>query len=163
LKRADRRLRGALLAFVCVLSSLTLPAAASAARDEFRSAMLNELNRVRARHHLPSVRTDGRLNGAAVGWSRSMVRAGGIGHGAWASRVIAAAGRGSSVGEVVGWLVHRDPRGEAVSMVRDWLHSPPHRHVMLSRGFRRVGIGRATGPMQGLSAAVYTVDFASAR
>jgi uncharacterized protein YkwD len=47
--------------------------------------------------------------------------------------------------------------------VRGWLHSPPHREVLLDGRFRRVGIGRAGGRLGGTNAAIYTVDWASAR
>lgn len=134
-----------------------------AAGDGFDDAMLRELNRVRARYHLPAVSADGRMNGGASSHSRSMARHGYFAHGNWTTRVARAAGRPRSLGEVIGWLVQTTPQREAASMVRSWLGSPPHRHVMLDASFRRVGIGRATGDFAGQPAALYTVDFATAR
>lgn len=153
------------MALACAVSLPIVPAAAAAAtvRDEFRSAMLHELNRVRTQHRLPAVRGDRRLNGAALAHSRAMAQDGTIGHEPWSGRVMAAARQASSIGEVVGWLVQSDARGEAAAMVRDWLRSPPHRQLLLDAGFARVGIGRATGTMDDLPAALYTIDFASAR
>jgi uncharacterized protein YkwD len=143
-----------------------LPAAAPAAAvadggGGFASAMLRELNRVRASHHLPALREDGRMDRAATGHSRDMARRGYFAHGAWPGRVMAAAGRASSVGEVIGWRVQSSASSEAAGMVRDWLHSPPHRHVLLHGGFDRIGIGRATAAQDGHPTALYTVDWAS--
>lgn len=134
-----------------------------AAAGVFGDAMLKELNRVRASNKLPSVSADRRMNGGASAHSRDMARRGYFAHGPWTGRVLAASGRASDVGEVIGWLDRRDARSEAASLVRQWLGSPTHRTVMLDRGFRRVGIGRADGSMSGQRAAIYTVDFASAR
>lgn len=149
---------------MCVLIAL-LPGAAQAAtptRDPgFTRALLKELNRVRAGFHLPAVREDRRMDRGARGHSRDMARHDYFAHGSWAGRVMAAAGRARSVGEVIGWRVQDTPAVEARAMVHDWLHSPPHRQVLLSGGFTRVGIGRATDTTPaGLSTAIYTVDFA---
>ena len=61
------------------------------------------------------------------------------------------------VGEVLAWGVG-DEAG-ARSAVQRWLESPPHRAVLLRRGFRRIGIGAARGTFKGYRGAViYTVD-----
>jgi uncharacterized protein YkwD len=142
--------------------AFVLPAAASAA-DSFREAMLRELNRIRAHQGLPSVRGDARMDGGARTHSRRMAARGYVAHGRWTGRVAAASRRAHSVGEVLGWLAPSDPRGEAAWLVRAWLGSPSHRPVVLGASFRRVGIGRTTGWVGGQSAAIYTVDFATAR
>lgn len=123
--------------------------------------MLRELNRMRASHHLPTVREDARMDRGAAGHSRDMARRGYFAHGPWPGRVMAAAGRARSVGEVIGWRVQTSPSSEAAAMVREWLGSPTHRHVLLQGGFGRVGIGRATASHGGHPTALYTVDFAS--
>lgn len=123
--------------------------------------MLKQLNRVRAGRHLPAVREDRRLDRAALSHSRDMGGHGYFAHGSWSGRVMAAAGSARSVGEVIGWRVQSSPAGEARALVREWLASPPHRQVLLSGDFTRVGIGRATGSTPaGLPTALYTVDFA---
>ena len=52
--------------------------------------------------------------------------------------------------------------GSPTAVVRDWMHSPPHRENILDPHFRDVGVGVARGfPLggAGYSAATYTVDF----
>ena len=139
------------------------PAAARADEAGFASAMLRELNRVRAVYRLPPVRDDARMDGGARAYSRSMAARGYVAHGQWTGRVAAAARRAQSIGEVLGWLTPDDPRGEAAWLVHSWLKSPYHRPVVLGASFRRVGIGRATGRVGTAFSAVYTVDFATAR
>jgi uncharacterized protein YkwD len=161
-KRADRPL----IALACALVAL-LPGAASAeaatAGDAggFTRAMLRELNRVRAGHRLSAVREDRPMDRGALGHSRDMARRGYFAHGSWTGRVMAAAGSARSVGEVIGWRVQGSAASEASNMVREWLGSPPHRQVLLSGGFTRVGIGRAiASTSDGRPSALYTVDFA---
>jgi len=160
-KRADRPLLALACALVALLPSAA-PAAAATASDPgaFARAMLRELNRARAGRHLPAVREDGRMDHGAYGHSRDMARRGYFAHGSWPGRVMAAAGSARSVGEVIGWRVQSSPAGEARGMVRDWLGSPPHRQVLLSAGFSRIGIGRATASSGGHPTALYTVDWA---
>lgn len=149
------------LTLACLIA-LALPAASSAA-GSFRDAMLRELNRIRAHHGLPSVRGDARMDGGARRHSLGMAARGYVAHGRWTGRVAAASQRADSVGEVLGWLAPAEPRGEATWLVRAWLASPSHRPVVLGASFRRVGIGRTTGWVGGQAAAIYTVDFATAR
>jgi uncharacterized protein YkwD len=47
------------------------------------------------------------------------------------------------LGEDIGWA--EDPIATASSIVRSWMHSPPHRSVLLDRRFRHVGVGVAAG------------------
>ena len=147
---------------LALLPAAAAPARAAAADDAgFASAMLRELNRVRAGYHLSAVREDGRMDRSAASHSRDMARRGYFAHGSWPGRVMAAARSARSVGEVIGWRVQSSPRGEAAAMVREWLTSPPHRQVLLSGGFSRVGIGRATSSTrEHRPTALYTVDFA---
>lgn len=136
---------------------------ASAAQARFGPAVLAELNRVRAKHGLPPVVGDRRMARTAARHSRDMARRGYFAHGQWGGRVARAAGGPRRVGEVIGWLTRATPASEARRVVQGWLDSPAHRHVMLDGGFRRVGIGRAPGRVGSLNAALYTVDWASAR
>lgn len=162
-KRADRPL----LALACALLTL-LPAAAPADAapsplGPFGRALLRELNHARAHYGLRAVHDDARMDDAASTYSRTMARRGIVAHGAWSSRVAVASRRAQSIGEVLGWRAPADPRSEAAWLVRAWLGSPVHRPIVLGAGFRRVGIGRATGSIGGAPSAIYAVDFASAR
>jgi uncharacterized protein YkwD len=159
-KRADRPLRRASFGLACTLLAL-LPAAPAVADDGgFTSAMLRQLNRVRTSHHLGAVREDTRMDRGALGHSRDMARRGYFAHGSWPGRVMASAGSARSVGEVIGWRVQSSPSSEASNLVREWLGSPPHREVLLSNRFDRIGIGRATSTSRRKATALYTVDFA---
>ena len=42
-----------------------------------------------------------------------------------------------------------------------WMNSPPHRAVMLSPGFRRIGLSHRSGILGGFGMSVVTADFAS--
>lgn len=152
-----------MLAVLAVVACV-LPATTSAAQaGGVRSALLGELNRVRANAHLGAVRLDNRMNGAAGAYSRHMARVHRIGHGAWSARVARSASNPSATGEVIGWLAPGSARAEASAIVQQWLNSPGHRQVLLDGAFQRVGIGRAVGSLFGAESAIYTVDFASAR
>lgn len=151
------------LAFAFAPSASASPTANASAAPRFGPAVLAELNRIRARHKLPRVTADRRMSRYAAAHSRDMARRGYFAHGAWSSRVARASGSAHALGEVLGWLGRSSPRSEARGIVRGWLDSPPHRTVLLDASFRRVGIGRAGGQLNGISAAIYTVDWASAR
>jgi uncharacterized protein YkwD len=138
-------------------------AGAAAAQKGFGRAVLAELNRVRAKHGLGPVAADRRMGRVAARHSRDMARRNYFAHGSWGGRVARAAGSPRAVGEVIGWLKRASPRAEARGVVRGWLDSPAHRHVLLDGGFERVGIGRAPGRVGSIGAALYTVDWASAR
>jgi uncharacterized protein YkwD len=51
----------------------------------------------------------------------------------------------------------------ARSVVRAWMHSPPHRAVLLDPAYRRIGVAGANGNMGNGSACVITADFATRR
>ena len=162
-----RGFRRALLALTVAfaLPALEAPPKAAAAKKahRYRDAVLREVNRVRSRHALPRVRADRRLARTATAHSRHMARHRYLSHGAWTSRVRPASRHARSIGEVIGVLSIGTPRREARTIVRSWLHSPPHRAVLLDRHFRRIGIGRATARWSGRRTALHTADFASAR
>ena len=124
---------------------------------------MRELNHTRARYGLATVRDDARMDGAASAHSRAMAASGSVTHGSWDGRVAAASRHAGSIGEVLGWRSPDSARSEAAWLVQAWLGSPIHRPIVLGASFRRVGIGRTTGTIAGLTSAIYTVDFASAR
>jgi uncharacterized protein YkwD len=63
----------------------------------------------------------------------------------------------------IGETIAMRSRCSARGFVRMWLNSPPHRAVLLSRGFRRIGIGRRKGRLGARRACLVTADFASRR
>jgi uncharacterized protein YkwD len=62
------------------------------------------------------------------------------------------------VGETLAWW---RPDASPRTIVAAWMHSPPHRHVLLEPEFRDVGIGIVLGvPAAGRrGGATYTADF----
>jgi uncharacterized protein YkwD len=153
-------------AVMCAVATAGSPPGAVAARAKlgrYGTAMLHALNHARAQHGLPALSADVRMDRGAASYSGAMAHHGFFSHGSWVSRVARAARHPRNVGEVLGSRTPGSPHDEAVRMVAAWLASPPHRAVLLDGRFRRVGIGRAVGGQSGHLAAVYTIDFASAR
>lgn len=121
--------------------------------------LLRAINGARAAHGAPPLRLDVRLQRAARSHSRAMIRTGNFSHGNWYQRLRRHGARGRTFGETIAWGVGGD--GTADAIVRMWLASPPHRATLLTRGFRRVGVGVAVGPFAGFGgASVATADFA---
>jgi uncharacterized protein YkwD len=119
---------------------------------------VNAINRARTARGLPPLRVGPRLQVAARAHSRTMARSGWFDHGNWYSRLRRFGVRGRTLGENIAWGVGSD--GSAGGIIGMWLASPPHRSTMLSRSFSRVGVGVATGTMDGYrGATVVTADF----
>jgi uncharacterized protein YkwD len=147
-----RRLVIAALTLVCAV----MPSAASASsrHDATETRIVRALNHYRGRYGLPRLHASGGLHRAADAHSASMLRRRVLSHGAFGARVRRYV-RVRRVGENLAWM----NRCRAGAIVRMWMNSPGHRHVMLTRGFRRVGVGRRSG--SGLC--FVTADFATAR
>jgi uncharacterized protein YkwD len=63
-------------------------------------------------------------------------------------------------GENLAWGLGR--KSTPASIVRSWMNSPPHRHNILTRAYKKIGIGIAPGnPEFGAQGATYTTDFAT--
>ncbi|HEV3478638.1 MAG TPA: CAP domain-containing protein [Gaiellaceae bacterium] len=123
-------------------------------------SLVNAINRTRAARGLPALQVGSRLQAAARAHSRAMARSGSFTHGNWYYRLRRFGVRGRLVGENIAWGVGSE--GTAAAIVGMWMASPPHRSTMLSRGFSRVGVGVATGTMDGFrGAVVVTADFSS--
>jgi uncharacterized protein YkwD len=121
-------------------------------------SLLDAINRVRTARGVPPLRVGIRLRLAARSHSRAMARSGAFTHGNWYRRLRSFGVRSPMVGENIAWGVGSD--GTAAGIVAAWLASPPHRETLLTRGFRRVGIGVAVGTMDGYSGArVAVADF----
>ena len=66
----------------------------------------------------------------------------------------------SLVGENIAWGTGRyaTPAG----LVKLWMNSPEHKHIILMRGLHRIGLGIAVGRFEGSpDAAMATADFAA--
>jgi uncharacterized protein YkwD len=114
--------------------------------------MVASINKVRARHGLPPLRTSRSLNRSARRFSRRLMRSGSFGH---ASRV-QASGRFRTLGEALGMHLGR---GVGIrSTVRMWLRSPGHRAIVLTRSMRWLGVGLAKGRFHRRRAAIWVLQ-----
>jgi uncharacterized protein YkwD len=125
------------------------PTAATLARHARATRCV--VNRARALHGLRPLRANGRLMLAAGAHAREMVAKAFFGHrsptGSTPQSRARAVGYGYGgpmrTSETIGWA----DGGYAVpaEVVRAWLESPEHRAILLSRGFRDIGVGVALG------------------
>ena len=149
----------------CAGASAAPSAGGSAARQH---AVVCEINRVRRRHGLASVRRDARLVRAASRHARAMVAGRFFSHtspggSTLTTRLRAAGYRGVAAGETIAW-----GRGRLAAprvIVRSWMRSGPHRRVLLGR-YRHVGVGVALGSPFGPAmsgSATYAANFGVAR
>jgi len=133
-----------------------------------RTSTLCLLNAQRTRHRMHPLRENPRLEAAADGHARDMVKHDYFSHDTPAGvtfldRIL---GHGYvnlhqawSVGENIAWGT--GPLATPVATVNAWMHSPEHRANILQRSFRDIGIGVAAGDPAsgGLSGATYATDF----
>lgn len=147
--RSAPLLRG--LVAACVLSLALFPATASARGS---SSILRAMNSVRARHHLPPLRSSHALARAASHHSAAMARSGVLTHGAFQQRLSRYVSS-RRIGENLAW----SSRCSGRTIVRMWLRSAPHRHILLLRSFRRAGVGISRASRY----CFVTADFAGSR
>jgi uncharacterized protein YkwD len=169
-----RKLLSASVAVV-TLSVLTVPAAPAGASGCRGSRITSTgaaharalrclINAARRGHGLRPLRAERHLARAAAGHSRDMVRRryfahdapGGRGFGARVQGTGYGAGRAWSAGETIayGSGVLGSPR----AILRAWLGSPPHRAILLTPGFRDIGLGEAAGTPGGGAGVTVTAD-----
>lgn len=178
MRRTPRTL---LLVVVLALAATALPATAAQASPaacasaaihpaqlghaKARQTTLCLLNRERRARGLRPLRLNRRLSIAAARHSRNMVRKDFFAHGNFVARILNAryVGRRAawSLGENIAWGT--GSLATPAEIVRGWMNSSGHRHNILSRRFRDIGIGIARGaPGMGRSVApgaTYTTDF----
>lgn len=140
-------------------------AEASARLDGSERTVIRLLNRVRGQYGLPRLRASRGLNRAADRHSHEMVRGSYFDHlssdGTPYDRRVRRYARASAVGETLATVSR--PGGGAAQVVQMWMASPPHRAIILTGTFRRVGVARRWGWLGGAGRAVITADFASRR
>jgi uncharacterized protein YkwD len=141
-----------LVVVACLLLCAAVPSVASA--DATEAGIVRAMNQYRAQNGLPGLHTNGGLRRAARAHSASMLRHNVLTHGAFSARVHRYV-HAQSVGENLAWMESCDA-GAIVSL---WIDSPAHREIMLTRGFRRVGVGRRATS----GSCFVTADFGSAR
>ena len=146
-----------------VIPVAACPATAGARLGHSERAMIRLINDMRAQHGLVRLRASGALSRAADSHSRDMLARDFFDHTSsngtpFGSRVRRYA-NARLLGEALAMIGRR--RGGAATVVRMWMESPPHRAVLLTPGFRRIGIARRWGMIGPAGQAVVTADFAS--
>jgi uncharacterized protein YkwD len=121
------------------------------------------VNAQRAERHLRPLRAASALRRAADRHSRDMVVRRFFAHvspggSTLTDRVRRAGYPGFTLGEDIGWGTDRLATPAAI--VDAWMHSPPHRAIILHPRFREIGVGVTRGTPQDRSApgAVYVID-----
>jgi uncharacterized protein YkwD len=127
----------ALLACAVTAGALLLPSSAAAGGAEQEA--IEALNDVRRANGLAPLRESGSLNNSSGDYARKMLRHDFFGHGP----SIDVAGRFRSAGETLAY--HTGWNAQPRRTVMRWMNSPGHRAVLLSPGFRWVGMGLARG------------------
>jgi uncharacterized protein YkwD len=139
--------------------SPTTTAAGGATEATVRAAVRCLVNTTRAQHGLAAVRASERLTAAAERHSSDLVRRRYFEHFSPDGRSVAdrvkhtgyLSGAGDwALGEDIGWGTAE--LGSPAAIVEAWMHSPPHRAVILGRRFRESGVGIARGiPVDGIA------------
>ena len=129
----------ALLACACTAGALFAPSSAAASGAE-REA-IETLNHVRHANGLPSLRASKSLSRSSGSYARRMLRQDFFGHGARIAVARVFRSAGETLAYHTGW--NAQPR----KTISRWMASPGHRAVLLSPGFRWVGMGLARGRM----------------
>jgi uncharacterized protein YkwD len=158
-----------MLAVGCLLATLSItavPATAKPRVDARERAIIRAINRQRAEHDLPNVRSTRRLSRAADYHSWEMLDADYFAHesrdgGPFEERVRRFADH-RALGETLA-MVERCGNGSARRIVRMWMDSPGHRAILLDGTYRRIGVGKRTGKLGDDRVCVVTADFASRR
>jgi uncharacterized protein YkwD len=147
-----------------------MPANASAARYSARIAVRCLINEQRRRHGLPPVLSSRKLRHAAAGLAGQMVHRKFFAHVTPGGSTVASRVRRTGylrratqwmLGETLAW--GSAGRATPAALVNALMHSPPHRAIILGRGFREIGVGIAFGvPARGMRAgATLAIDFGS--
>ena len=139
---------------------------ASAATTPPRKELLRAINAVRTSHGVPRLLGARALRAAALRHSQDMLARDYFAHTSPTGSTVAfrivhsgfVNGHRWRAGETLAWGV--GARASAAATISAWLRSPTHRAIMLSPGFRWVGIGRNCGRFVGNpGACVWTADF----
>ncbi len=142
---------------------------AKVSHTQARTAIVCLINRERGRRGLEAVRPEIRLRRAARRHNRRM-----NGTGCWAHECpgepslvgrardagyVSAGLRRWMVGENIAWSGHK--RATPTRIVKAWMHSPGHRHTLLTAEYRDIGVAfnRGTPSSKRASGVIYTTDF----
>ena len=144
------RVRTAAL-FVLLAALLVVPASATAMSPA--RAMLKKVNAYRARHGVPKVRFSPSLARSAYLYSRYQMSHGYFGH----SSRIHASRRFRTLGEII--EIQRGMSAGVGEAFSAWIHSPPHRSIILMSTFKFAGAGFVSGNFHGRRDTIWTMHF----
>ena len=163
-----RGMRKILLSLLVTLAVAVVPAVSQAASKRSFQASSEQrvivlLNEIRQQHGLSDFKASAPLRTAARFHSADMLQNGYFEHDspneAWDTRVSRYL-EGVSVGENIAW--GSGSLGSPEGIVSQWMHSAPHRRIILTPGLHRIGLGIASGTFDGtLGAVLATADFAA--
>jgi uncharacterized protein YkwD len=131
----------ALVVCSLVAGALTLPAAVPAAASSAGSKAAASINSIRAKHGLRPLRVSPSLQRSSRHYAAWMLRHDYFGH---QSR-ISVSRRFRRAGETL--AMHYGGSVSARWAVRAWMHSAPHRRILLSGRFTWIGVGAVRGRM----------------
>lgn len=155
------------VSLVVFLFCLVVPAADAITMTKPERRLLTLVNRARVNHGLHRLRMSAKLERAARSHSREMVKYGFFSHSShngesFGARLIRF---GFTQTGCTFWKVGEDiaygagTAGTAKAIFRAWMNSSGHKAVILTKVFRRVGIGRSTGSYNGTDGVVFfTLD-----
>jgi uncharacterized protein YkwD len=136
------------------------------------AATLCLIDRERSAYKLGPLRANSSLQGIATGQAKAMVVGDYFGDDSpsgttpWqriAASAYAAGAHRIAAAQNIGWGTSK--MATPAAMVSIWMHSPPHREIVLTSGYRDIGIGVApaapTRLTKGAPGATYTVEFAA--
>jgi uncharacterized protein YkwD len=134
------------------IAALVAPGAASASTDDGASEdMIQAVNETRGKHALPALRSSAQLTRTSQAFSSDLLSTGSFGH-----RASIDAGPGfSTLGEAI--AMHSGRKLGVRQTVRQWLASPGHRALVLSRSMRWVGTGVSRGGFRGGVATIWVL------
>jgi len=157
------------LAVLAAFAALALAPASARATSMTKpeKQMLALINHTRAKHGLHKLKMVNTLERASRSHSREMVSRAYFSHSSFNGESFGARliRFGYTTSGCTRWTVGEDiacgygPGATVKAIFRAWWHSPAHRRVILTKSFRNVGIGRATGTVRGISGMVFfTLD-----
>ena len=151
-----------LVALVCIPAT-SQAATRSGYSTSTESQVVALLNDIRQEHGLTALTASTALRDAARAHSSDMLLNGYFEHNspkeAFDTRIRRYA-KSPLVGENIAWGT--GSYGTAESIVKLWMHSAPHRQIILMASLHRVGLGVATGSFRGVrGASVTTADFSA--
>jgi len=156
------------ISLMVFLLCVVAPSAGAITMTKPERRVLTLINRTRANHKLHRLRMSASLERASRSHSREMGKDGYFSHTSYngesfSARIIRF---GYTYKGCTCWKVGEDiaygsggTSGSATAIFKAWMKSPAHKAIILTKAFRRVGIGRATGSFDGIDGVVFfTLD-----